>query len=471
MGAMDTEKIIKDPQSRQLLGFPEEILIQIFQAVHDTPPDSNRQNDEERARYDQGTRDIQSIRLTCRKFNRLSSEFLIKFVGVDISENSLTRLQSIMEQPAICKGVRMIRIRLLAYDPFLHRNQFAYVHEMVRHLELYSPLMKKDARLLANYYVEAWRTGRWTGIRHLFAGLGIHHQLYSLRYCEQHFVSQQKFLAVVLNALQRSKQKLRIEITDCNDFGRQYQQTIRRATIYNLLSTIARPRGSTWLQLHRFHPHAPRSFEWMIPSLLAAFNDPSIHISELHFEITRTRRPQPMAFSEEMSRSIQLALQDLQKFKYTSHAYPGNRLPEPDMKCQLYSCLPPKSLKELCLRRVELEPQRQWSNLQKIALMEVQFDVERLASLLQPIEPHTAAIRLRKCRLSEGSWADVIDLLRSKQREAVLISPMGQEVIWMSPENRNYLFVHLADWHDGNSKAEQYIRGWIDDNPIRQHDG
>lgn len=39
----------------------------------------------------------------------------------------------------------------------------------------------------------------------------------------------------------------------------------------------------------------------------------------------------------------------------------------------------------------------------------------------------------------------------------------------VSPETMNYLFVHLDDWHEGASKAEQYIQRLWDANPIRQN--
>lgn len=75
---------------KDLLELPDEIILQIFQQVHDTPtPASSREGQKEWTRYDRGTRDIQNIRLTCREFNRIGSELLIKFVGVDVSAESL----------------------------------------------------------------------------------------------------------------------------------------------------------------------------------------------------------------------------------------------------------------------------------------------------------------------------------------------------------------------------------------------
>lgn len=465
---------------RNLSQLPEEIILQIFRAVHDTPiPNSRCRLDEKWTRYDQGTRDIQNVRLTCQKFNRISSELLIKFVGVDLSVESLARLQAIMHHPTIGKGVGMIRIRLLAYDPIVDLNLF--MDEMINTLHSYTrqmhQQMDRETKRLASWYSEAWPIRVRSVVRKFRAAAEPAHREHRRRYRAQHDLSKSDFIKNVCGALAMSRKPLRIEFTDRNDFI--WSDTL--ATKENLLDVISEPRPSSWRELNARCYNTSRDYAWMIPLMLIRFSMSRVRIADLHFDTTTTMFPEKVFPAELYSGGIKEAMQNLRRFTWHNDEIWDTSTVGPEWRLVLYNCLPAASLRDLVLRRVMLKPMSQFSNLTRISLTEVEFSVERFALLLKPLKPHTVDIILNNCFLDEDAendnffnegenwWADVLDLLRSKQRWTRLYSPHGFDIDNMSRENINYLFGHLKDWHGGASKAEQYILGLLDVNPIRQH--
>lgn len=455
--------------------FPEEIILQILRAVHDTPiPNSRCRLDDEWARYDQGTRDIQNVRLTCQLFNRISSELLIKFVGVDLRAESLARLQAIMRHPRIGKGVGMVRIRLLSYDPILGLN--LYADEMGRRLRCYTSqveqAMDQETRMLASWYLLGLRLGTPSVLRKFRAAAEAPHREYRRRYQAQHDLDDGEFIGDVSDALSMSRKPLRIEFTDRDDFI--WSDTV--ATKDNLLDVISQPRASTWKGLQTRDPNTARDYAWMIPLMLIDFSGTRVRIGDLHFDTTTTALPERVFLTEFklFSGELKAAMQNLRSFTFHNDDLRDTGRERPEWRSALYNCLPPASLRDLVLRRVRLEPMSQCSNLTRISLTQVEFHVARFALFLKPLERHAVDISLTECFLydddgDDDSWADVLDLLRSKQRRTRLNWPKGWDIDNMSKENINYLFVHLEDWYEGASKAEQYIRGSLDVNPIRQH--
>lgn len=456
---------------RNLSQLPEELILEIFRAVHDTPiPNSRRSGDEEWTRYHRGTRDIQNIRLTCKKFDRISSELLIRFVGVDLSVESLDRLHAIMSHPTIGRGVGTVRIRLAAYDWNLYKRPDRYVEEMRSHLACYMYHMDGHMGMLATWYALGWELRTKSVVRKFRAAADTGHQEYKRRFEEQYELPNHRFINWVSHALGKSRKPLSIEITDRNDFMWSHSQSVYRATQDNLLAVIARPRPSTWQDLVARCHKTSRDNAWMIPVMLEGFADSGVPMAGLHFDLTRTMA-QVMPVKMD-SGVIKAAVRDLRNFTYHNDHIPETMRAGPEWRSVLYKCLPPASLRDLMLRRVRLEPMSQCPSLTRITLKEVEFDLARLIHFLEPLEPHAVDITLDECflnNINDDSWADVLDVLRSKQRWTRLDSPSGLDLDGMSPENHNYLFVHLEDWYGGASKAEQYIRGSLDVNPVRQH--
>lgn len=457
---------------QNLSEFPEEILLQIFRAVHNVPPpDSRAESEEEWNLYDRATRDIQNIRLTCRLFNKISSEFLIKFVGVNLSAESLTRLEGIMKHPTIRKGVSMVRIRLPVYERLLNSYIDKYAIKVMRYLHCYKNGMKPGVRTLANKYPLDPQQYLPREAQEFRAAIEPGHREYKRRYQEQYFLSKSRFIEGVFDALQMSGRPLRIEITDRNDFLWSYRQSAHRARKHNLLDVISRLPASTWEEADIRWPALYWSHSGMIPKLLGAFTA-DVPIEDLHFDITKT----PSFHRVKIDRpreTPRCAIRNLRRLTYLNGTPPGAPGTGPQLMTAFYDFLAPESLRDLTLQRVELEPSDQWRSLTRISLIQVAFDFESLVLLLEPLKPHAVDIRLDECYLHHGgSWADVLDLFKDKQRRARLDSPRDLQLDdTVSQETIKYIFGHLEDWHGGASRAEQYIRGWSDANPVRQHIG
>ncbi|KLU87183.1 hypothetical protein MAPG_06185 [Magnaporthiopsis poae ATCC 64411] len=78
-----------------ITNFPDELLLNIFKHVEE----------------------VGDTRLTCRKFNDIATEHLIRAVVVDPTEESLARFQQISLDPVVRRGIRRVRIRTFGFAP------------------------------------------------------------------------------------------------------------------------------------------------------------------------------------------------------------------------------------------------------------------------------------------------------------------------------------------------------------------
>lgn len=451
-----------------LAEFPEELLLRIFRCVHDTPiPDSKLSfPDKAWTCYSVGTRAIQNIRLTCRDFNRISSEFLVKFVVVDVSSESLARFQAIMQHPLIRKGVCMVRVRLQVYDWVLTQSLTRYT------MEARYSTRRREVRVarLATHSGVRWPEDTPIAIPEqnegLIAALKPAYMDYKQRYQAQHSLPKRQFVADLADAMMVSWKPLRIEITDRNDFDDRHWQSSSKATRKRLVDLIARPRASSWEELNAVAYGQDRSFAFMMPPLLEAFADDRIHIEDLRFDITMTNPTDRLIFAGMDRRPIQRAMRNLKKFTYISGC-PSVTGDGKELSTVLYNCLPPDSLQTLALQLVEFKPRHHLPKLTKITLTRVPINSKTLSTLLQPLEPHSVGISLNDCSASKGSWSKVLDLLRSKQRWATLHGQRG----WNGDGDWIPIFGELSFWAGpialGVDNAEKYIRGVCDTNPLQ----
>lgn len=473
---------------------PEEMLLQIFQAVHDAPIPQFRRIlpgpwDKDLARYDQGTRGIQNVRLTCRDFNRISSELLIRFVGVSLNEASLARFQAIMEHPTIGKGVSMVRIRLPIYEECVYnsRGRFAMnVSRLFYWIAFSAPNMEPEVARLAGQYFTTMTNmlppnGPLDG--ELLGAIDSGWREYRRRYRAERILRKEQFVEDIIEALlaRNTERELRLEITDQNDFVRQHRRAMTSATADNFLDIVSKPQPSPWdrANTHSFTPHG---LAWMLPLIVKAFVGDRvgdrIRIVDLHFDISSMNTSQPLVFAQVDKNSFRDVMRNLRSFTFIRHDGLFRDEPGGDLVSVFQDCLPSTSLRNLGLESVRLRP-CQLPNLSRISLRFVHFDLKSLALLLQPLEPHKVAITLSDCKVVPGSqdpgdsWADVLDLLRSKQCCTRLFAPKGEE--FDGPFVSNVLPWQEAHWLSRQRylshvrRAEEYIWGWHDINPFREH--
>lgn len=496
---------------------PEEIILDILKNVYTTPiPDFQLRRwgglDREWARYNQSARDIQNVRLTSRTLSRIGSEVLIQYVGVDLSFSSLTRFQTIMGHPGIRKGVGMVRIRLSIYQPYLCMDEVCYRRKKfaIRDDEC---LLGPEGKLAEPERLARWQDGGEPD--EVKAAIKQSHQEYREGYQAQYSVlkERQKFIQGIADALKMSDNKaLRVEFTDRDDLPEAYRfrQSVQRAKVENylilLLGSPISPRewnAVEYSQRDRYHPW---SLAPMLLDILAAFADERINIVDLKLAISRLKRSERETLGKmerelEPIRGVSTAMRNLRNFTYSHdsslrQAPPSKQKARPELNTLLYRCLPP-SLRTLELRSVWFEPrEHHLPGLTQIMLESAVLESPRsLEHLLQRLEPHKVAITLSDCSISglEDSWADILDILRSKQRNARLIDtghyvgdgdfweitirnpkwlPLGPEIAsldvaddFMDPCLQDLLTQNFTEYV---RRSQQYIRGDYDINPLRE---
>lgn len=78
-----------------ITNFPDELLLMIFKHVED----------------------VGNARLTCRKFNQVATEHLIRTVVVLPTEESLAHFEEICSDPVVRRGIREVRVRTFGFAP------------------------------------------------------------------------------------------------------------------------------------------------------------------------------------------------------------------------------------------------------------------------------------------------------------------------------------------------------------------
>lgn len=124
-------------RTRNILDLPNEILVNILGYVSVSPLDWDPILDSPHR-----IKEVQNMRLTCRRFYHAISDRLIKAVSVEMRPGSLSRLDEISRHRLISKGVRSVRVSLRCYDSVLANDlrkfanfNVAKLREKARRLE------------------------------------------------------------------------------------------------------------------------------------------------------------------------------------------------------------------------------------------------------------------------------------------------------------------------------------------------
>ncbi|KAM7212263.1 hypothetical protein V8F06_012334 [Rhypophila decipiens] len=109
-------------QGSLLARLPEELLLLIFEVCGQ--PSSSDRGDRNRHPVPEHIRTIQSLRLTCRQFYRISSPLLIPSIRIDFRQSSIDRLRQVSNHPLISRGIRSIKIMLDVFSPDVNYSTF-----------------------------------------------------------------------------------------------------------------------------------------------------------------------------------------------------------------------------------------------------------------------------------------------------------------------------------------------------------
>ena len=119
---------------------------------------------------------------------------------------------------------------------------------------------------------------------------------------------------------------------------------------------------------------------------------------------------------------------------------------------------------------------RTWKKLSYCYLSGVPLNQTDLEEIVQQLSPGAMTMIIANLQLLDGSWSEVLDILRNKSFHCCRISePSGGEFDSMSLEDRRATLWRID--HSSSKKknilslVDHYLQGSIDDNHLRHREG
>jgi hypothetical protein len=200
-----------------------------------------------------------------------------------------------------------------------------------------------------------------------------------------------------------------------------------------------------------------------------------------------------LALDEDDRRSFKAAVQRLTEFNFSSRVeeaasfWPTRRTEEvDDLGKLLTTMLDTETLRTIRLNfgflwDNERPPAfslgsifnlRTWPNLVTLRLVGVPLHVRELERFVERLSSSVDIITIDSMHLLSGTWLEGLDILRRKATPRTdFESPYGAECDEMSGEETQAIFG--KDYSNGyhvTAKAETYIRGGSDENPLKRSD-
>ncbi|EMR72859.1 hypothetical protein UCREL1_83 [Eutypa lata UCREL1] len=399
-----------------IMDMPDEILMIIFGHAEgwieaaDDPWDRRK-----------GVDDIRNIRLTSRRFHNCSSHLLLYNVCVELTEESLSRFEEISRHPLISNGIRGVHVALDFYDSVLasdRRKLGFHIYErlirIVRAHDRYRQCYESQERLrLSGKFPEA--------------------------------------LAAAMSRLSRIE---RMEFLD--------------------------GRGQPSLGL--------------LVKIPAAVGGAGVKLEQIRFRLALPEDTSEMFPNVQESQNIRALVTKLQRFHARFAYFPHQRIirttQTPRMAAGILhfitTFLDTDSLKGIGLdfaslwgTRIGAEAfnlglliqERSWPNLENFLAIGVSLRMAALKAFVH-LRQRPTAFRLEQVRLSSGTWAEVLDILRTKSSQrSNLMRPSGAEINDMTRDELAWIVgTKSMDLHEGELKTQAalYVCGQKSVNPFRE---
>ena len=496
----------------KLLEMPDEVLIKIFDYVKGwtgkTAPFYELGNIGE---------DVKNLRLTCRRFCSTSSDLLLRFVRVELTPSSLSQFEEISRHPTISKGVRCVRVVLPLYNATLAQDISTFaqhnaqeLRDLTETMELLLPHAvhavdlhfptEKVAEELRNAWniVDIWESYainpkdlvRETDL--IYCGvLQEAHERYRQHFQEQVILRKDAyFIKAVAAAIARMPTVDALEICDFDYQGswRTYsrswidQVSDKEALGQNLLVPMR------WEQARRYELGDPPTE--ILVKLPAAIHQAGGLVTALKLELSFPESYATLTQNEEDLVALKASVQGLKHFKLRARHFKvrsfGPPVPEAEVehiKTFLHALLDTQSLEHLFLdfgflwdrdnmpsstSLGSLFTFRSWPKLRhlfwRVCPLHLEEFKQFIGNLSTPIEymgPHAT-------HLLSGTWAEALDVLRRKAKYTTIECPSGGGLEDMPKEEREDIFPRRNGRPDSDSKAEQYVAGKIEQNPLRK---
>ncbi|KXX77785.1 hypothetical protein MMYC01_204782 [Madurella mycetomatis] len=473
-----------------ILELPDEILNLIFEFVEGLHHDLGYN-------LRSGGKDIESCRLTCRRFCSIASRMLVRLVRVDHRSSSLSRLEEISRHPIISKGVCAVRVLLHSYDSTLstHIEDFVLRHtgEVERLVDAFESTRSWELAISEETALEIVRKARevlaaWCRLTlapsdadekddmHR-ALLEEAHKKYQRYYEEQESLRKGgKFAQIVGSAIARMPCARRLEFHDSDSESLRGRSLIVPGgdvcgAIYR--GMLLQPTAGFDAKAQELEPPLYK----VIYEVLDAVRSAGAWLEDIDIKLDLPGGFQLLVSGPETREKLSSAVQQLNNFSFECRAY-VKKHDSNDLNEFLKPFLDTLSLKRLKLdvmldessaisrvgQAILLRPRQ---NLTDIVLTGVALDLSDLILFLKNLQPSLSRLYITDVYLLSGTWAEALEALREKSYGTLhLFDPRGAECNVLSYEEFAKVFGTTKDRRFHTNQAERYIRRLTAVNPL-----
>lgn len=508
-----------------IMDMPDEILMIIFGHAEgwieaaDDPWDRRK-----------GVDDIRNIRLTSRRFHNCSSHLLLYNVCVELTEESLSRFEEISRHPLISNGIRGVHVALDFYDSVLasdrrklgfhiyerlirigkvtqvainkqHKRSSAsnkFVNSTDKEIEQAMESMRRGWDILVVLsrciYTDPTKddTNEMTACRSMLVRA---HDRYRQCYESQERLRLSgKFPEALAAAMSRLSRIERMEFLD----GKHQTLYFRRQESFHAIThdpeALYRWMISPVYWEHAKTPGRGQPSLGLLVKIPAAVGGAGVKLEQIRFRLALPEDTSEMFPNVQESQNIRALVTKLQRFHARFAYFPHQRIirttQTPRMAAGILhfitTFLDTDSLKGIGLDFASLWgtrtgaeafnlglliQERSWPNLENFLAIGVSLRMAALKAFVH-LRQRPTAFRLEQVRLSSGTWAEVLDILRTKSSQrSNLMRPSGAEINDMTRDELAWIVgTKSMDLHEGELKTQAalYVCGQKSVNPFRE---
>lgn len=512
-----------------IFDLPDELLRKIFQHVAGNLKKDHEYRGASIVFSDVNS--IMSSRLVCHRFCDTSSHLLLRNLNISITNASLAHLDEVSRHPTISRGVKTLRIGVGLYDPSMFRTFREFVTEgtiMVReHLRLWQTLLAMSHQPEYQHTGEIPDFSNTSDLTEITQAM-ILTMIPSRQKAEQYSQilrswkryiraespeqDEDEHVIALRQGYERYKQLLSDQqvLLQGNAFFQKVATAVARMpTVAGLsIADIALVSCDPWIKFSNpidqiVQKDLLKTTLWSL-DIIEQLVQPSVDfLYQLPLDVGRAGSPlttlninftpkvdMKLNLDEEKARDVLKAAQHLQVLSVSCYShevadqekYPSGGYSNLSKLVRLFLEAPCLQDVELNFRELYSGRQAQgsnsesigklvsllpWTKLRKVALSCFFIRFDEFTTCLEQLEPG-ACIVLDTVNLLTGTWADLLDVLRTKADCASeVITPLGGEVEELDPDELYDEYFLATD--DAESLATQYVRGILSENPLRQH--
>ncbi|KAK3323780.1 hypothetical protein B0T19DRAFT_463648 [Cercophora scortea] len=504
-----------------ILHLSQEILQLIFNyLIHPSPCDDL-----------QSFSDIQSARLTCRRFHDASSHMLFESITVDLTRSSLSRLDRVSRHPFFSKGVRNVKVVLRFFEP-PPETVVDFVDFMAARVRKRLRIEEGHVRTALRLSFQSSTVGRYEEVHARARELlsmwqrlkveGVNPDAEGETRCHSKFVTSMyreyrerydeleslrpgvEFCRAITVAMARMPRARRLEITDGPIAGQERGLSRSIFTVpkefdfHDIYTYILHPLNGKEVTDTATRGPPVRKVVMALPGLLHRVG---VRLTELDIQLSCLEKyPPPVAKSDGGSQSqTSLAISGLTQFSFKLEHFirllaAGTEVtrtrPKGDDLCHLLHHFldTAASLKTIKLDMSyedtfhttvtkteisigEILTVRRWENLAHFTLRRASMHLAALRKFVDNLRQPLETLTLENIMLLSGTWEDVLDILREKgcrhQPGHILEDPLSKDKRDDAYKKRVKV-TFKKDGYFRRSLAEKYISGEpFEENPLR----